>query len=121
MDNWYFLAISRDAMAKTVTGYVYNYATGGMVSNTWAYTQVPPVTTNAVHIGHRTPGGLFWPGLIDDVAVWGEPLKAWQITGLAEGSWTPANVPIPEPSTLVMWALGLLCLVLYGWRKIRSR
>jgi len=30
---------------------------------------------------------------------------------------TPAGAVIPEPSTIVIWALGLLALGWYGWRK----
>ena len=60
-------------------------------------------------------------GLVDDAAIWNEGLQGWQIAGLADGSWSPLNVPIPEPSTLATWALGLACLGFYGWRKRRCR
>jgi len=43
--------------------------------------------------------------------------------GLANGTCTPLTVPepsalvIPEPSTFTIWALGVLGLGWYAWRK----
>ena len=57
-------------------------------------------------------------GLIDDVALWDEALDLATIQGLADGSISPN--PIPEPSTLLLAALGLLGLA-GGARRSRRR
>jgi len=42
------------------------------------------------------------------------------LTDNGTGLTTAGGPVIPEPSTLVIWALGLLGLALYGWRRKRS-
>jgi hypothetical protein len=100
VDDWYLLAVTRDTSTSTMTGYVLDYGSRTMYTNSWAYGQVAPATTNAVHIGHRTPGGLFFPGLIDDVRVYDHVLTEGQIEAL-----------YPEPTTLALLGLGAIGLL----------
>jgi len=51
-------------------------------------------------------------GRLDDVAIWHEELSSTDIQSLADG----AN-PVPEPSALLLAALGLLGLLAWGWRR----
>lgn len=57
-------------------------------------------------------------GLIDDVAIWDHALSDEEIASLWDGSQTPLGPAIPEPSTLLLAALGLLGL---GFTRRRRR
>ncbi len=54
-------------------------------------------------------------GWLDDMRVYDEALSAAQIHALAN----PASAAVPEPSTCVLAALGLLGLSVVGWRRRR--
>ncbi len=60
-------------------------------------------------ITHNGDGTLykFFQGSLDDVAVWDEALPDSYIAGLADGTINP-SVPVPEPSVLLLSAIGLL-------------
>ena len=56
---------------------------------------------------------LTWPGLIDEYAFWDTALSAEEVQWLSQHSLSE----IPEPSTLALFASGLLGLLAYAWRK----
>jgi len=84
--------------------------------------QYTAAATDQWSIGQEFDGGStsdFYTGLIDDVQIYNVSLADWQVDFLKNNPGTEA--PVPEPSTLAIWALGLACLGVYGWRKRRSR
>ncbi len=63
-------------------------------------------TTGALEIGaYSSSGTEGFDGNLDDMAIWDQALADWQIAGLADGIWSPSNVPVPEPSALLIWSL----------------
>jgi len=75
-------------------------------------------TTSSLLVGRQ--GTESWRGRIDDFAIWDQALADWQIEGLAAGSFGPGNVPIPEPSTLLIWSLLAGLGVVLGWQRRRK-
>ena len=72
---------------------------------------------NAIGIGGRSNGTWGINGRIDDVALWPYALEPELIAALAAGA---SPLSIPEPSTLVLAAFGLLGLSI-GTRRKRRR
>lgn len=56
-------------------------------------------------------------GWMDEVAIWNEPLDANRVLQLSQG--VPANMLIPEPSTVVLVLFGVGCLSLRAARFSR--
>ncbi len=61
-----------------------------------------------------------WQGSLDDVALWTDALSADAIAGLADGTYTPLTVPVPEPSTMLLSLLGLSSAAFVAWRRRKT-
>ncbi len=74
--------------------------------------------TGPVYIGKSgQESGREFKGLIDDVAIWDHALTDWQLEGLTAGVFSPDNLPVPEPSTLLVWLLLAGLGIARGWRR----
>jgi hypothetical protein len=68
--------------------------------------------------GHaENAGSRAFSGLLDDVALFAGIVDEADIQAFAAGTASPGGQPIPEPSTLVLAALGMLGLLGFGRRR----
>jgi hypothetical protein len=70
--------------------------------------------TMSVRLNDGAPCDFGWRGILTPVVTDLEFRDGWD-----GGSYYIDSVPLPEPSTLVLTAMGLLGLVAYAWRKRR--
>ncbi len=71
--------------------------------------------TRPLYICGRNNYGNY-KGLIDDVAIWNEPLEDWAVEALFNGV---SPLSIPEPSSLALLVLGSLGLAVSARRRVR--
>ena len=73
----------------------------------------------------RFLSGRWFDGLIDDVGIWTRALSWWEIRGLFQDGLRGIDLAhasiVPEPSTLLIWSLGLMGLAWYRRRPRRPR
>ena len=73
---------------------------------------------NSLTLANRSEGDdKDFNGLIDDIAIWNLALRDQDIAALFAGT-PPPEIPVPEPSTLVLVALGFIGLL--GVRRRRK-
>jgi len=104
--QWHHVAVTRDAGA-TLELFV-----DGLSEDTAAAGTNPLTANPNIDIGANTLDGRYFNGLIDEVAFYNSVLTSTQVG-------QHYAVGIPEPSTFVLAALGLLELLGFGWRRTR--
>ena len=112
VNTWVHVAATKSAS----TGYSV-YVNGVLAANSVAYlTGDIGVTTGTYAIGAygTWASALSLDGSLDEVRVYNTALTQSQIVAAAE-----ATNNVPEPSTLVLLATGLIGLLCYAWRKRR--
>ena len=105
-DAWHFVVATYDATAGIelhVDGFGVDASTGSFGTVNWD----PDQYLGAFNVNTQVDRGL--DGALDDVAIYSGILSETEITGLANGSLTPLN--IPEPSALLLGALSGLALL----------
>ncbi len=87
-----------------------------------------PTSTNPLLIGARNSGdgrNFTVDGLIDEVAIWDRGLSDADITSIWNGGAGLQLTSVPEPSSSILVASGIVALVLLRWRyipfKLRQR
>ncbi len=107
--DWYNVILVRSGTA------ISTYVNGDLNSSgTSSY----DIAANQIRFGSICDGTTGLNGAIDDIAVWNQALTVDQIKGIGEGTLSPlAIAEIPEPTTFVLTATGLLGLLAYAWRK----
>ncbi len=119
LDEWHHAAVVHEAGASMSL-----FLDGELVAMDTSFgMNLPQGTSTLVVGGHDSPTfrtTRWFDGFLDDFVVWGRALDDWQIAGLADGVYSPLNVSVPEPTTLLIWSLlaGLACGL--GWRRRAS-
>lgn len=107
--SWYNVMLVRNG--TTVSAYI-----GGKLNSSG--TSSANIAANQIRFGSICDSTTGLNGAIDDIAVWNQALTVDQIKGIGEGTLSPLAVAeIPEPTTFVLTATGLLGLLAYAWRK----
>jgi len=104
--DWYNVILTRSG--TTVSTYVNGKFNS---SGTSSYN----IGANIMRFGSICDGTTGLKGEIDDIAVWNQTLTVDQIRGIAAQTISPLS--IPEPSSIILTATGLLGLLAYAWRK----
>lgn len=89
------------------------YVDGELEGDPIPYTGTIGVNANNLGIGATPTGGTRFCGLLDEVALYGRALTPEEV-------YQHYMASVPEPTALVLLALGGFCLAAYDWRK-RSR
>jgi len=115
--NWHHVAFTYDgsSSASGVQIYVDGNPDAGQTIGKNTLTGSIKNTTTEFNIGSRQNGAAHnYTGDIDDVAVFDTALNASDISSIAQigvAAW------VPEPTSFVLSALGLLGLLSWGWRR----
>lgn len=114
LNTWHFMALVADGSYMTLYR-------DGQVSGYFGYTgnflpsPVPYLTIGA-NINNG-PGNGYWDGSIEDVGLWTRPLSADELGSIYQnGEAGIPLLPVPEPSSLCLLAVGLGVL---ATRKLR--
>jgi len=114
-DQWHQIVVTNDGATTTHT-----YVDGVEVPNSNGRGMNPGNNASSLILGagqSTDPSGYYWTsGLFSDVHLYDEVLDGNAVGALWDAT-QPGGDVIPEPSTLLIWALGLLALVLYGRRR----
>jgi hypothetical protein len=109
--EWYHMALTYDGndLKKYLNGTLVDSKNipGKGIYNIW---DDSGWTDAALKLGCQTWPNKDWlEGALDDVAIYaGECLEEWQVQGLADGTYDPLTVIMPEPMTMVLGLGGLL-------------
>lgn len=116
--TWNYLAITMDWGADAIS--VYTADLGDSSATSWTTTIAtdgnPSAFANfarSLFVGALNSKGtaaMHYSGLIDELAVYDKVLTESEVNGHVAAT-------IPEPSTLVLLATGLIGLLCYAWRK----
>ena len=107
--EWVHVAVTFDVSAL---GDDTSFYINGVLDSTADYGSALSLNDYALRIGNSISGSWsYWNGMIDDVQIYNTALNAGQIQTVMAG-----NI-IPEPSTIVLAASGLLCLGLFARRR----
>ena len=111
-ETWAFVAVTR-----SIAGELTIYNNGDVIGH-WNDSAAPaPDVTRELTIGARyySPTGSgpyevvgFFPGLIDDVAIFDRPLSAEEISELASHGTPPGPVVVPLPASVLLGAFAVL-------------
>jgi len=107
-DEWHHMAVRRSGSSVNV--YVDGAQNGGTATKVGGF-------NGPLEIGGASNFSEEITGLMSDVGIWNQALAEWQIEGLANGYYGPANVPVPEPTTLLILSLLAGLGVGLGWRR----
>ena len=110
--NWYYLVATYDTSDGNVEIYI-----NGVDQNVGGHGAV----SNNINLGTGGEIGAWnlgrdFQGNIDEVAMYASVLTPGEVLTHYEAAFQEAPV-VPEPSTLVIWALGLLGLAAYARRR----
>jgi len=117
-DQWYHIVLTGKKEGGQGVGRV--YVNGSEVSQSPQYFNLlgssAPFTT---YLGTGEAGTAhLLTGLLDEVQIYDGALQGWQVAYLYNN---PGAVsPIPEPSALAIWGLGLVGVGLCAWRRRRG-
>ncbi len=98
--QWHHIAVTYDASTGLFKAYL-----DGTLADSMTQTGTLSATTKLVIGGHRSGAGRNFEGLIDDVAVFNNVVSEDYISYLAAGN------PVPEPTMLMLLAMGSLSLL----------
>ncbi len=110
--DWYNIALVRSG--TNILTYVNGDLKSTMTYADTIYT-ASNISADKVYIGSFQGAPMSLNGAMDDVAVWNQALTDTQISGIFHGTISP--LAIPEPTTFMLMATGLLGLLAYAWRK----
>ncbi len=92
---------------------------GAAVTNTFATGDIFDSTTS-IRLGARDSLGAEFNGLIDEFAIWDRALSADEINDIYQAGLNGDPLaPVPEPSTVVLLAIGVFAGLLV-WRRKRT-
>ncbi len=121
--QWHHVALVLDRENDTIRGYLNgsndDWLTGGGGSQTDSLVPGSLIETAApLLLGRRQTGGAPFAGLIDDFAIWDRALSPSEITYLyAKGLIGFDAAAVPEPTSLLLLAIGAAALLLRRRRR----
>jgi hypothetical protein len=80
---------------------------------------VPDFYADALMIGAKVGGDNAFAGMFDEVAIWDTPLTADNVEWIYQNSLSELGVPIPEPTSGMLLAMGLLGMAAFRRRRHR--
>lgn len=101
---FHHVAITRNTTADLISLYVDGLFVGSQVTTS----NVAFTDTATVYVGSAFGTGQYFPGIIDEVALYGTALSAEQLMAHFEAG--TFVLPAPEPSTGLLLGLGMLAL-----------
>ena len=108
--GWHHIAVTFDGVLRSI------WVDGVMVE--WDVPGVNNAGAANFAIGRTYPGGNeFFAGTLDDVAIFAGALDQIQLEGIMTGDFTEFGIPIPEPSSIVLAATGLVGLLVLRRRR----
>jgi len=118
-DQWHQYVITYDYSAEET----HIYLDGSELPNSNGRECYQRSTSGDAHLGYgynvNGNGPYYMAGLMSDVHLYDEVLDGNAVGALWQAT-QPGGPVIPEPSTFVIWGLGLLGLVLCGRRRRRA-